>query len=147
MVNPNLFTNSPFGNLIIVPENNVHMCQWVFAARKNSPVLKSIIELSLQRIKNQKVIEGEHIVHFLTGPGVFTDGISNYLISKDETITNDINFNLWKQNKLQGDAIFKKYGIDVFSNASHFHKKIVVHLFSGQWKDGWCNTRDKVLKK
>jgi len=146
MVNPNIFINSPFVNLITVPENNVHMCQWVFAAKKNSPVLKAIIELSLQKLKNQKVIKGEHIVHFLTGPKVFTEGILNYLITKDKTIIKDENFNLWKQNKLQGHGIFKNYGIGIFSNASQFHTKIVAHLFSGQWKDGWCTMRDKVLK-
>lgn len=78
LVNPNfLIINNK--NLIVVPENNTHFCQWVFAAPPNSPILKSVIDLSVERIENIKEFKGEHIVHYLTGPGVFTDGILRYL--------------------------------------------------------------------
>jgi len=78
-VNPSFLTNYDNKYLIVVPENNTHFCQWVFAAPANSPVLKSIIDLSVERIRNCKEIRGEHIIHYLTGPGVFTDGIFKYL--------------------------------------------------------------------
>ena len=71
--NPNFFINDT--NLILAPENNVHLCQWTFSAPKNSPILKQIIELSVIKILSIKEIKGEHIIHELTGPGVFTQGI------------------------------------------------------------------------
>mgnify|MGYP003338487358 CR=1 FL=1 len=38
-----------------------------------------IIGLSIIRILSVKQFKGEHIIHFLTGPGVFTDGIEHFL--------------------------------------------------------------------
>ncbi len=78
-VNPIFLTNYDNKYLIVVPENDTHFCQWVFAAPANSPVLKSIIDLSVERIRNCIKIRGEHIIHYLTGPAVFTDGIFKYL--------------------------------------------------------------------
>ena len=78
-VNPNIFINNSL--LTIVPESDkIHLCQWVFAGQKESPFLKSIINLSVERILSIKEIKGEHIVHYLTGPGVFTDGLEAYLL-------------------------------------------------------------------
>ena len=48
-------------DLIVVPENDTHFCQWVFAAPANSPILKSIIDLSVERIRNCIKIKGEHM--------------------------------------------------------------------------------------
>lgn len=78
-VNPLFLTNYTDKYLVVVPENDTHFCQWVFAAPPNSPVLKSIIDLSVERIRNCREIRGEHIIHYLTGPAVFTDGIFKYL--------------------------------------------------------------------
>ena len=78
-VNPNFLTNFNNQYLVMVPENDTHFCNWIFAAPPNSPVLKSIIDLSVQRIRDCKNIKGEHIIHYLTEPAVFTDGIFRYL--------------------------------------------------------------------
>jgi mannosyltransferase OCH1-like enzyme len=78
-VNPNFLTNFNNQYLVMVPENDIHFCNWIFAAPPKSPVLKSIIDLSVERIRSCKNIKGEHIIHYLTGPGVFTDGIFAYL--------------------------------------------------------------------
>ena len=40
-INPNIFLNDSL--LTIVPENDIHLCQWVFSAPPKSPILKEII--------------------------------------------------------------------------------------------------------
>ena len=136
-VNPILLTNHHNKELVVVPENNVHFCQWVFAAPPKSPILKTIIDLSVERIRNMKVIEGEHVIHYLTGPGVFTDGIKKYLSNK-------------KGNVIPKNGILEYENVthdDIFVFKSHyFHKNMVNHLFSGSWSNGWTKERDRLLK-
>ena len=67
IVTPNIFTSAK-SFLVCVPDNNIHLCQWCFAAPKNSPILKSIIDLSVKRILEITEIKGEQISHYLTGP-------------------------------------------------------------------------------
>ena len=119
--------------LLIVPENKTHLCQWVFAAPKGSPILKSIIDLAVKRLLEIPKIKGEHIVHFLTGPGVFTDGIESYLQKNNLPVFVDKN----KYVNYPDPVLF------VFNNA--FHSTTVVHLFSGQDNDGWTRERDEQL--
>lgn len=130
---PNLFINEAL--LCVVPENSTHLCQWVFSSPPNSPILKSIIDLSVERIKNTGDIKGEHIVHHLTGPGVFTDGIEKYL--------RENNFSTFENKK----SYFKYPNINILRvfNPENFHKNIVVHLFTGQDSDGWSQERFKKL--
>jgi mannosyltransferase OCH1-like enzyme len=125
MVNPDIFT-SPKTLLVCAPENdNMHLCQWCFSAPKNSPILKSIIDLSVKRILETKDIKGEHIVHYLTGPGCFTAGIEKYL--------NDQNHSVFSE-KLK----YEEYRNDTMCvfNANRFHTNIIQHHFAGnnQWK-------------
>ena len=126
-INPNIFINDSF--LTIVPENETHLCQWVFSAPANSPILKSIIDLSVERILNTP-IKGEHIIHYLTGPGLFTDGIEKYLIENNYPVFDD------KKNYYNYLNPF----LIVF-DYNNFHKNIVQHLFAGQDEDGWCKER------
>jgi mannosyltransferase OCH1-like enzyme len=126
-INPNIFINDSL--LTIVPENETHLCQWVFSAPKNSPILKSIIDLSVERILNTP-IKGEHIIHYLTGPALFTDGIEKYLIENNYPIfDNKKNYHNYPNPIL------------IVFNYDNFHKNIVQHLFAGQDEDGWCKER------
>jgi len=131
-VDPKIFINNSL--LTIVPENSCHLCQWVFAAPKESPILKSVIDLSVERILSIKEIKGEHIVHYLTGPGVFTDGIEKYL--KEHNLTT------FEHNKQLYYNYQHKDKLTVF-NCNMFHSKMVQHLFYGQRSNGWCAERDK----
>lgn len=131
-LNPHLFINDSL--LTIVPENNYHLCQWVFSAPKGSPILKSVIDLSVERILTISEIKGEHIIHYLTGPAVFTDGIEKYL--------QENNLPSYKNKK---DYFKYSHSCLKVCNPSIFHTKIVVHLFSGQDIDGWCLDRNKKL--
>tara|TARA_B100001758_G_scaffold247925_1_gene268600 strand:+ start:3150 stop:3911 length:762 start_codon:yes stop_codon:yes gene_type:complete len=139
--------------LVVVPENDTHFCQWVFAAPPNSPILKSVIDLSVERLLSMNEIKGEHVIHYSTGPGVFTDGIVLYLLDnfKDvptskEFINCYVNKSYARQPGKQMSGNIYKYennkipDMFVFKH-DKFHKHIVQHLFSGQWKDGWCKER------
>jgi len=129
---PNLFINNSL--LTIVPENNLHLCQWVFAAPRLSPIIKSVINLSVERILTIEKIKGEHIIHYLTGPCVFTDGVELYLKENNLPIF---------ENKFH----YFKYPnplLKVF-NPFLFHTKMVKHLFTGQDNDGWCKERNAKL--
>ena len=54
--NPSFLTNYCNKDIVIVivPQNNTHFCQWVFSAPVNSPVLKAVIDLSVERIRETK---------------------------------------------------------------------------------------------
>jgi len=134
-VDPSIFLNDSL--LTIVPENNIHLCQWVFSAPPKSPILKSVIDLSVKRILEIKEIRGEHIIHYLTGPAVFTDGIELYLQKN--------NYPIFANNR----KMYFNYSLPnilrVF-NYNNFHKNIVKHIFLGQDNDGWTKERDRLLK-
>jgi mannosyltransferase OCH1-like enzyme len=132
LFNPHIFINDSL--LTIVPENETHLCQWVFSAPPNSPILKSIIDLSVERILNTP-IKGEHIIHYLTGPGVFTDGIEKYLKENGLPI-----FSNKKDYYNYPSPVLKVFKYE------NFHKNIVNHLFAGQDKDGWFHERYLKIK-
>ena len=138
--------------LVVTPENNTHFCQYFFAAPPKSPVLKSVIDLMVERITNTKIIKGEHIVHYLTGPSVFTDGIINYLKSQNIKVPTDDDFMVYHPttySRLKEGNIFKYENIcdDIYViNHTIFRDKYIKHLFSGSWNNGWTKERDKVLK-
>jgi len=116
-------------SLVIVPENSIHLCQWVFAAPAGSPILKSIIDLTVKRILETPTIKGDHIVHYLTGPGVFTDAIEMYLRKK-------------RMRTFSDRLLYTKYPYSfLYVFDSSFHIDAITHLFSGQDSDGWCKER------
>ncbi len=121
--------------MVIVPENKTHLCNWIFAAPKNSPILKTVIDLSTEKILNINIIKGEHIIHNLTGPGLLTEGIELYLKNN--------NYHTFKNKNCYANYCYPE--LYVFKPRI-FHKKYVVHLFMGQDDDGWTLERDKKLK-
>ena len=117
--------------LNIVPENKEHFCQWVFSASRGSPIIKRIIDISVRKIRKLKEFKGEHLIHSLTGPGVFTEGILEWMYDSHYPII---------ENKTKFKTNMK---INFFN--TDFHNKDVQHLFSGQWDNGWCKQREKLL--
>jgi mannosyltransferase OCH1-like enzyme len=121
--------------LAIVPENDdEHLCQWIFAAPPKSPILKYVIDMVVLRILSIPEIKGEHVIHYLTGPGAFTAGIEKYL-----------NENL--KDTYDKKSAYVNYKDDCLYvlEPNHFHKNAIVHLFSGQHFDGWKKERDALL--
>jgi mannosyltransferase OCH1-like enzyme len=136
LCNPNDIINNK-NNLVIVPENDVHLCQWIFAAPPKNPLLKTVIDLSVRRIQEEmeKSSNKKHIVHYLTGPGVFTDGIEKYLKMNNLETYNE-------RNK------YINYPNDIMYVHSHdLHIRMIKHLFTGSTKDdGWLFKKDKKFK-
>jgi len=134
MTDPTVFLQ-PNSLLVFSPEtDNIHLCQWTFAAPPKSPVLKSIIDLSVERILSCQEIKGDHIIHFLTGPKVFTDGIEKFLKRMDCKI-------------YPGKFKYENYQNNILHcfNPHYFHNKVIRHLFAGSDDDGWKPERDRVL--
>ena len=131
--NPNIFTMYDT-MLVCAPENSEHLCQWCFAAPANSPILKSVIELSIERILEMPVIKGEHIIHFLTGPAVFSDGVENYL--------KENNCQIFKNR--QQYFVYKNPTMICFKSQM-FHNNMIQHLFLGSQNDGWKRERFEKL--
>lgn len=60
--------------LVVCPENDVHYCQWFFVGRAGGSLLGSVIDLMFQRLHNPDY-SMDNLVHYHTGPGVFTGGL------------------------------------------------------------------------
>ena len=74
----------PECDILIGLENDVHFCQWTFAAIPRSPYLKSVLQLIVERLDFQKglnITDGDFVHHY-TGPGVFTNGIGRALAER-----------------------------------------------------------------
>lgn len=127
-INPNIFINNSLLTVAPEPGHN-YFCQWSFSAPANSPILKTIIDLCVKRILTTP-IKGEHIIHYITGPALFSDGINLYLENNNKPIFENIN------NYYNYQYSFLK----VF-NRENFHKNIVQHLFAGSDNDGWKKER------
>ena len=71
----------------------------------------------------------QNIVHYITGPGAFTNGIEKYLESNNiQTYSNRIDY--YKNNN-NNNVMYLSLDI---------HEKMVSHLFTGSnTKDGWLN--------
>ena len=118
-------------DLILTPEypRNEALCQWVFAAPKGSPLLKSAIDESVKRIKECNDFKYEHMVHNLTGPKVFTESIENYLKENNLTVFDGTDKNQYV-NEYKNKVMYVHDSHWLYNNH-------VEHVYSGQWEGGW----------
>ena len=105
------------------------LCQWVFAAPKESPLLKSVIDESVKRIKECGDFKYEHMVHTLTGPWVFTDAIESYLKEKGLT-TFEPKYRKKYTNSYKNEVMYVHESHNIYNNH-------IEHVYSGQWEGGW----------
>jgi mannosyltransferase OCH1-like enzyme len=129
--NPNMFTLYDT-MLVCAPEyESDHIGQKCFAAPARSPILRTIIELSFDRIMNvqdDEKLQDEHVLHYVIGPGLFTDGIEKYLKSINSPVyANKKQYYLYKNPTM---ICFK---------AERFHKMMILDLVDQQWNESSNN--------
>ena len=115
-------------------ESTHFLCNYCFAAPKGSPILKEIIDLSVQRILEYDFSKRyEHYIHFLTGPECMTDGFEIWLDKMNLPILKEHNLvPLYKNYKFKN--LLYIYDIKLFD-------KYVTHKEMGSSKEGWKNNR------
>eukprot|EP00798_Chlamydomonas_sp_ICE-L_P025745 gene25745-11406_t len=65
--------------LVVGIENDDHFCQWTFASVAGHPLLNHTIHMSLERAKEGYDHSDKHMVHYITGPSLWTSAITTYL--------------------------------------------------------------------
>jgi mannosyltransferase OCH1-like enzyme len=129
MVNPSIFQKN--AQMVVVPEFEPQFCQWVFAAPKKTPFLKSVIDLMVEKVKLwDGKIENDETILSLTGPHIFTEGIENYLKS--------IGLPTY-QNRIDYENYQEKVNPILYVFPRSFHENIVKHFYTGFAEDGWKN--------
>ena len=125
---------SPAYDMIVCPEHDHHLCQWTFAASRGNPIVKSVVDVVLDRVKkgNYKI---PHFVHYMTGPGAWTTGILRALDIPDgpdnRFITDFLQYNELPTVKE------KKFFCYAGDKWRIFHHHAVRHLYGSQnWSDG-----------
>lgn len=114
--------------LIVCPENNIHFCQWCFAAEPESKILESVIDVMMERLLNKPQWGAPDFVHYYTGPGVWTAGILKSL--QVEEYKNLIDDSLeWNNLNTAKDLGFFCYGGEDWRI---FHFKDVTHVYGSQ---------------
>jgi mannosyltransferase OCH1-like enzyme len=135
-------------NFVTVLENEHHFCQWVFAAKPGCRFLKNLIDLCMQQIRKGIDLTFEHFVHECTGPLVFTAGIEKTLLDLNLPVLTGTT-NLKNGNTQIDRTLYDSYPVNssIKILPGDIHSKVVNHLFSGQWADGWWADRRIVINK
>lgn len=148
----------PEYDMIVCPEHDLHFCQWAFAASKNNSIIKSVIDLVVERNKKPNY-NIPHFIHYYTGPGVWTSGIlkelgleeNNHKCDEQSTdgrcrharlIDNSIEYNEYKSVK---NKKFYCYG---GQDWRIFHHTAIHHLYGSQnWHEGYVQWIQEPLAK
>lgn len=135
----------PGAAAVVGMENDTHMCNWAFAAAPGHPLFRTAVE----RIVRLAWAEGgvdtrfEHFVHKHTGPGIWTEAVSDVLTGGDAT--------------LNARPLWERFGHDtgkagiVLQPYAFFNGGVVRNLYgSVRFGDGyvqWVSQRDAMEKK
>lgn len=120
-------------DMIICPENDVHLCQWTFAATPKHPIIKTVLDCIKEGFKSPDYTE-EHYVHKLTGPAIWTYGIRKAIGIPENTRLTEMDI-IQQKLPLAKKYKFYSYGSE---NWRIFHNMAVQHLYGSQnWHSGY----------
>lgn len=132
-IHPDIFLQKNSLLVCTLEFDDMHFCQWIFAAPPRSILLARIIQLSVDRILQARDFSYDHFVHFLTGPAVFTDAILAFLKEMDATLYPHV----------MDYQRYKNYILHVF-DPHIFHNRMVIHHFHG--KDHWQKEKKEYIQ-
>jgi mannosyltransferase OCH1-like enzyme len=138
----------PQHKCILALENDVHFCQWTFAAVPGHPILKAVIDLVVEECEKGIDTSSEHFVHHYTGPGVWTRAIHSVL-GYPEAQKARHTYNLYRTQP-QHRKRCEQLGIRL-EDRPFFFSEMVRNLFgSTQFGDeyvSWTDERDRLIRK
>lgn len=118
--------------LVVCPEPETFrtnlLCQWIFAAPSKSPILKAVIDNCVNEILKHPTLKGEHVVHKLTGPTIFTNAVRSYLALKG--------FSSLPENPIEWNLPTNNY-VYMYPHTFTHNPDTIIHFFAGNWKGGW----------
>lgn len=132
-------------DFIVCPEHQDHFCQWTFAASAGNPILKTVIDLMIERLKSADYTM-PHFVHYLTGPGMWTSGICSHLgiENKDPygkaSIVNNPQGLIMDMVKFNNSDVAKENKFYCYADEDWriFHHMAVKHIYGSQnWTTGY----------
>lgn len=148
--------------VILNAEHEIHIQQWTFLSESNHPLLEYMLNNIENGFKNPDY-SNPHFVHALTGPGIFTKSILDFLnMWEDSDIVDgsmymrdgyakehlhSINF-INDVDYLNNSPNFINNGIYIVPSVRFFHNEVSSHLYGSQiWNDGrynqWIFERDR----
>jgi len=138
----------PEHKLLVALENDVHFCQWTFAAVPGHPVLKAVIDLVVRECEKGIDLSDEHFVHRHTGPGIWTRAIHQTLGYPPEQKARHT-YTLY-QTQPEHRRRFDAMGIRL-EDRPFFYSQMVRNLYgSTQFTDdgyvSWTDQRDQLLR-
>ena len=127
----------PECKLVVGLENDVHFCQWVFAATPGSQFLAQVIKEIKNRYEDSRGVDSRNpnFVHYHTGPGAFTVGLAKAFsqVFKTNSSSQAWSSRQWydfiKQPSMEGQA--RSAGICLF-DAYSFNHRYVQNWYASQ---------------
>jgi mannosyltransferase OCH1-like enzyme len=115
--------------------DNFHFCNWTIAAAPKHPILKSILDAIRKRWQEGIRTTYEHLVHYHSGPGVVTKGITDFF-----------RVGSTYHARLKDFKVPMEYEEDVvFYDESKFNDVYVRHYeASRNWKQGYGSWKDQM---
>lgn len=130
--------------LMVGLENDEHFCQWTIYSTKEHPVMKYVCEYILNNYEENGIdTDDKDFVHKTTGPGIWTDAISAYLVEEGLTKENSKAGEIFKEYKKTPEK-FHEYGI-YFLSKDYYEKIYSKNLYGSQnFGDGYIKWTDEV---
>ena len=133
--------------MIVCLENDSHFCQWTIVSCKGHPVLKTVIDLIVERASKGIDISEKHFVHKHTGPGIWTEALRKCLNVPENKNARDI-FTMYRNSQLE--FLFSKYQLRL-EDKGYFNGRLVKHYYgSRNFKknyDSWIEQRTNIGEK
>lgn len=158
------FDKIPDKRIILNAEHEIHIQQWTFLAEASHPVLEHIL-YNIEKAFGNPDYTNEHFVHAMTGPGIFTKSVLEFLnmwhpssdidgeVYKldDWAKFNGHKVNLIKDvDEINSSSLAQDYGLYITPSFRFFHNEVSEHLYGSQiWDDGrydqWIVERKKLI--
>jgi mannosyltransferase OCH1-like enzyme len=125
-------------SMVVALENDVHMCQWTFAAVPGHPVLRSTLQVAVKSLEQGVKCEYDHMVHVHTGPGTWTEGLRDALGLNSSYSSADIARAAWTDPVVYQRAREMRLCVmapEFFGGFKDFEPQNVKNHYSSQWKD------------
>jgi alpha 1,6-mannosyltransferase len=152
--------------IILNAEHEIHIQQWTFLSEKNHPILSYMLD-NIDKAFDSPDYSNPHFVHAMTGPGIFTKSILDYLGIWEDS--DDADGNIYMRDGYAKSHLHKvnfirdvneinnlpkstENGLFIVPSHRFFHNEASTHLYGSQsWNDGkytqWIFERDEYANK